>query len=147
MYRIENFRRQHKALLEICEQLSQASRVVDTREHASECARLLARLTGILTQHLAAEDRALYPKLIASSNAHMSDTARSFSMQMGGQAQKYLRFEAEWRSSQAILKNSGRFRLELLRILAMLQTQIEREERILYPMLEKIEKPQHSDAA
>ena len=68
-------------------------------------------------------------------------------MQMGGQAQKYLRFEAEWRSSQAILKNSGRFRLELLRVLAMLQTRIEREERILYPMLEKVEKPQHSDAA
>ena len=139
MYRIANFRRQHEALLEICEQLSKTSRVIDTREHASECARLLARLTGILTQHLAAEDHALYPKLIASSSPHVSDTARSFSMQMGGQAQKYLRFEAEWRSSQAILKNSGRFRLELLRVLAMLQTRIERENRILYPMLEKLE--------
>ena len=147
MYRIENFRRQHEALLEICEQLSQTSRVVDTREHASQCARLLARLTGILTQHLAAEDRALYPRLIASGNPHISDTARSFSVQMGGLAQRYLSFEDEWRSGQAILAEPGRFRAELLRLLAMLHTRIQREDQILYPMLENIEKPQHSDAA
>lgn len=147
MYRIENFRRQHEALLEICEQLSQTSRVIDTREHASQCARLLARMTGILNQHLAAEDRALYPRLIASSNPHVSDTARSFSMQMGGQAQKYLSFERQWRSSQAILRERARFRTELIRILAMLQTRIERENQILYPMLENMEKTQQSDAA
>ena len=147
MYRIENLRRQHEALLEMSEQLSQSSRVIDTKQHASQCARLLARMTGILTQHLAAEDRALYPRLIVSDNPHVSDTARSFSIQMGGLAQRYLGFEDEWRSGQAILAEPGRFRIELIRILAMLHKRIERENQILYPMLEDIEKKQRSGEA
>ena len=61
------FRRQHDALMDLAAQLTASMQSIDSLEDAKQAARLLAKMTGVLTQHLAAEDKSLYPRLMSSS--------------------------------------------------------------------------------
>jgi hemerythrin-like domain-containing protein len=129
-----NLRRQHDVILALADDLVAAQESLATSAEAAGAATRLAKLTGVLQLHLAAEDRALYPRLRASSDAAVADTARRFMREMGGLAQVYGEFEARWRSASAIQANPDGFRAETAAVLGALGTRIARENAELYPL-------------
>lgn len=134
MSRSANLRRQHDAILALASDLTAAQSSLTSQAEGALAATRLAKLTGVLNLHLAAEDRALYPQLRASSDPAVADTARRFMQEMGGLAKVYGEFAARWRSATAILANPEGFRTETAAVLSALGTRIDRENTELYPL-------------
>lgn len=134
MSRSANLRRQHDAILALASDLTDAQSTLATHAEAALAATRLAKLTGVLNLHLAAEDRALYPQLRASSDPAVAETARRFMREMGGLAKVYAEFAARWRSATTILADPEGFRTETAAVLSALGTRIERENTELYPL-------------
>lgn len=68
MERTENFRRQHKELLQITTDLSSLLREEQLRKNASEARGVLSMLAGKLKIYLTMEDDVLYPSPTAIQN-------------------------------------------------------------------------------
>lgn len=133
-----NLRRQHDAILDLIAEITGLQAALETREHATAVARRLAKLTGVVQVHLAAEDKALYPRMMASSNSEAAEVAGRFTAEMGGLAKAYLEFESRWRSASDILDNAASFRKESQAVFAVLAKRIERENIELYPLADAI---------
>ncbi|XUU61683.1 hemerythrin domain-containing protein [Erythrobacter sp. HA6-11] len=139
MSQTHTFRRQHAAIEKLASELSEAMSGIDADPDAELCAHIIAKMTGILTLHLAAEDRSLYPRMIASSDPGVSKTASKFAEEMGNLAPAYSEFEARWRSADAICDDPQGFRHEANAILQALSTRIHRENTVLYPLAERMQ--------
>ncbi|NVE95095.1 hemerythrin domain-containing protein [Altererythrobacter lutimaris] len=139
MSQTRTFRRQHAALEKLATELSEAMSRIDADPDAERCAHIIAKMTGILILHLAAEDRSLYPRMIASSDPAVSKTASEFAEEMGNLAPAYSEFEAKWRSADAICDDPQGFRQEAQAILQALSTRIHRENTVLYPIAESMQ--------
>lgn len=133
-----NFRRQHDALEALSDELKDAMSRLRSPQDATSCAAILARMTGVLTVHLAAEDRSLYPRLIDSDGEVAATTAKQFVEEMGGLATAYRQFESRWSSGTAIYSDTEAFREEANAILAALGHRIARENKELYPLADRI---------
>lgn len=120
---------------------------IETTEQADSCARILAKMTGILGQHLAAEDRSLYPRMMASSDPSVAKTARQFADEMGDLASVYQSFEVNWRTGKAILAAPQSFREAASTVLNALAIRIKRENEVLYPLAESMLTPPSMSAA
>lgn len=129
-----NLRRQHDAILALANELIAAQASLRIPAEAAEAARRLAKLTGVLQLHLAAEDKSLYPRLKASGDAEVAETASRFMDEMGGLARAYGDFDAKWRSEAAILSDPAGFRSQTAEVVAALSTRIARENKELYPL-------------
>lgn len=107
---------------------------LNTRDDAMECARLMAKLTGILRFHLAAEDNSLYPRMQASPDPEVSQTAAAFAAEMGGLAELFEDFVSNWPDGAAIFVNPEGFRTEAALVFSALSRRIKRENDELYPL-------------
>ncbi|MEM8726526.1 MAG: hemerythrin domain-containing protein [Pseudomonadota bacterium] len=136
MSRTQILRRQHQTLDQLATQLEHSMEQIKTHDDAMRCARQLAKMTGILQFHLAAEDHSLYPRMQASSDPTTARTARSFAQEMGGLATAYAEFADKWRTGNAILSDPEGFRTEAQLIFSALSKRIERENEELYPLAE-----------
>jgi hypothetical protein len=134
MNRTANLRRQHDALLAMAADLQDDIERLATIADAQRIAGLLARLTGVLSMHLAAEDKALYPAMMASSDRRTADCARTFEDQMGGLAAAYMAFADAWRSPDRILAETDAFARDCETVFGALAIRIKRENEELYPL-------------
>lgn len=133
------FRRQHDTILALAQDLVAAQLAVRTPDDAARAARCLAKLTGVLQMHLAAEDKALYPRLKLSRDPEVAVMANSFMTEMGGLAEAYGEFEARWRSSSAIMADPAGFVEHTAAVMGALEIRIARENSELYPLLDAAE--------
>lgn len=131
------FRRQHKTLLLLSAELKTALAAAPTKEQASNCANLLSKINGVLSVHLAAEDKSLYPRLMAANDQAIALLAKQFSDEMGGLAGVYDDFQRRWSSSTKIYDDFSAFRGEAESVLQALGERIAREERELYPLADR----------
>lgn len=134
---IQELRQEHAALVEIVGRLSAA---VDAPESPPmvELFDLRRELSSTLTAHLKAEDWALYPRLMESGNPVISATAKSFSDEMGGLAAAFGVYTQRW-DAMSIKGNWNGFCLETRDIIAALTMRITRENRDLYPLVDKLD--------
>lgn len=137
MSRTYTLRRQHDALEQLTQQIITRMQRINTRDDAMECARTLAKLTGILQLHLAAEDNSLYPRLRASPDRKTAETARAFAEEMGGLATIYSEFVSEWPTGNAIFADLEGFRTQASLVFSALARRIGRENEELYPLAEQ----------
>lgn len=133
------FRRQHDTILSLAGDLVEAQAAVLSEADAARAARCLAKLTEVLQMHLAAEDKALYPRLKLSRDPEVAAMANSFLTEMGGLAEAYGAFEAKWRSSSAIIADPAGFAEHTAAVLGALEIRIARENNELYPLLDAAE--------
>ena len=91
-------------------------------------------LSSTLIAHLEEEDSSLYPVLMASGDAQIQATARAFSDEMGGLADKYRDHVERW-DAEAIAADWAGFCSDCRRILGALTLRIARENRDLYPLI------------
>lgn len=101
-------------------------------------ARVRWAMSRRLAEHLAKEDRLLYPRVQASADAHAARIADRFAREMGGLAAAYRDYIAGW-SADRIRSEWLAFRAHSRTVIEALRHRIGREERELYPLVAALE--------
>lgn len=133
---IERLRAEHAALIalaRIVTELLQAPGPARLTELAS--ARALLRET--LVRHLKCEDWILYPRLRATGDADLMHITREFELEMGDLASEYVAYDDKW-TAERVAAKWAEFSRETIEIFGALATRVEREERELYPLADKL---------
>jgi iron-sulfur cluster repair protein YtfE (RIC family) len=95
------------------------------------------KLSSLLIAHLKAEDWVLYPPLLSSADPKVAEVARHFVDEMGGLAQAFTVYVERW-DALSIESDWPRYQRESRGIIDALTKRIIRENRDLYPLLERI---------
>jgi hypothetical protein len=133
---IERLRAEHVALIalaRIVTELLQAPGPSRLTELAS--ARGLLRET--LVRHLKCEDWILYPRLRATGDPNLMHITREFELEMGDLAAEYVAYDDKWTAERVAAKWTE-FCRETIEVFGVLATRVEREERELYPLADKL---------
>jgi hypothetical protein len=101
----------------------------------SDLFRVRHDLSFTLIAHLKAEDWVLYPRMFASPDARVAQTAFEFAVEMGGLADVFADYVDRW-SAHSIEEDWDGYRAETRCMIDALTKRITREDRELYPMLE-----------
>jgi hypothetical protein len=98
-----------------------------------------SELSSLLIAHLKTEDWLLYPPLLASADSHIASVARAFSVEMGGLAAAFRVYCAKW-GANAIVDNWAGYCGDSRHLIDVLTTRITRENRELYPLLDRLKR-------
>jgi iron-sulfur cluster repair protein YtfE (RIC family) len=134
---LAKLRSEHAALIEIARRLS----AIIAEPEPPEPAVLFGvrrELNSVLIAHLKAEDWVLYPRLFASPDPAVEQTAREFSDEMGDLAYAYSAHTQKWTANTIAADWSG-YCSETGAILEALGKRIVRENGELYPLLEAMD--------
>ncbi len=138
MSTLAELRNEHAELVRIVKELAT---LID-RDTPPACLDLFdvrRRLSGLLIAHLKAEDWVLYPPLLESDDPEIAAVARQFVDERGGLAQAFTVFIERW-DALSIEADWSRYQKEAQGIIEALSNRIARENRELYPLLERIER-------
>ncbi|MGE9842480.1 hemerythrin domain-containing protein [Selenomonas bovis] len=80
----------HTSIHSLLKHLSAFTSASILAANAEEASRAVSRLAELLTVHLAAEDKFLYPSLARSEDEHIRTTAARFDEEMGHLASTFL---------------------------------------------------------
>lgn len=135
---IIKLRQDHARLVEIVGRLKTAIEA-ETPPPAVELYAVRRELASNLIAHLKAEDWALYPGLLESADPEVAATARAFSDEMGGLAAAFGVYSQRW-DAMSIQANWAGFQSETRGIIDALTNRIVRENRELYPLLDRLDR-------
>lgn len=138
MSSLAHLREEHAELVRIVGQLQKLIEH-DSPPPQVELFQVRRKLSSVLIAHLKAEDWVLYPPLLNSSDAEISGTAQQFVDEMGGLAQAYSVFNEKW-DALSIEADWAHYQAEAKGIIDALTNRIVRENRDLYPLLEKLQR-------
>ena len=99
---------------------------------------VLISLSGKLKAHLSKEDSELYPDLLASGDAKLTDMAAAFQSEMGGLSQAFEDYMTTWRSIEALEDDPDGFVRASEAIIDALSDRINRENRELYMLADRL---------
>src|SRR3989337_4600313 len=105
-------RSQHKDAIAMIDRLFNQLTHYNGASDAYGIALQLAKLTQLMRVHFAQEDYTLYPKLMASPDGDVAETARAFQSESGALWSQFEAFVRHWSTSTAIPLNFGQFRTE-----------------------------------
>ncbi|HEU0311203.1 MAG TPA: hemerythrin domain-containing protein [Sphingomicrobium sp.] len=135
MTRIDILRRQHDDALAMAQRLLELVDQFQPGQTASPIVLQLNRLHGLLRIHFAHEDFELYPRLVSSPDPKIARIAQGFVDEMGALASEIECFARHWPSSASIAANFDEFREAVNELMLALAVRIERENRLLFPLL------------
>ena len=138
MSSLAQLRQEHAELVKIVGDL-QAMIDHDAPPPAVELFNIRRKLSGVLIAHLKAEDWVLYPPLLACNDPEIAATAKQFVEEMGGLAQAYSVFNERW-DALTIDSDWDGYRKAAGGIIDALTNRIIRENRDLYPLLERVQR-------
>ncbi len=138
MLNLVKLREEHAQLVSIVRRLSEEIGQ-DKPGPSAELHVLRRELSSTLIRHLKAEDWILYPKLLGSSDTAVVATARKFNDEMGGLAAAFMAYSEKW-GPLAIERDWAGYREETATIADALTQRITRENRELYPLLERFDR-------
>lgn len=133
-----SLRRQHDTMLSLASDLHGKLDGIEDFGDAAWALRQLARITGLLKFHLAAENGALYPRLMASPDRATAAMASRYHTEIGVIERAYSAYVSKWGSSSAILTDLEGFRRDTRAIFAALAQRIERETHEFYPVVDAV---------
>ena len=99
---------------------------------------LRRQLSATLISHLKAEDWVLYPRLLASSDDAIAETARTFNEEMGGLAAAFMAYSDKWNAT-AIAQDWAAYCADSRTIIDAPTDRITRENRELLPLLDRLD--------
>lgn len=132
----DRFRQQHDELLALANDLAAELDPGKLAQDAAAARSLLSKLAGKLLLHLGAEDQHLYPRLIESDNPETRRIARQFVEEMGDIAKVFTAYNERWRTTGSIQNHADDFIYETKAIYGALATRIDKENSILYPLMD-----------
>ena len=107
-------------------------------QFARDIAQELGALSRLVTQHLAVEDRILYPTLAQSGNQGVAAMSARYQQEMQGIAFKFINFARQWSDAAHLAKEPEGFRAEANTVLRGVYERIQRENREFYPAIEAL---------
>ncbi|MFT0531464.1 hemerythrin domain-containing protein [Castellaniella hirudinis] len=107
-------------------------------DYAVDIAQELRALSQVVTQHLAIEDRILYPSLERSGDARMARMSRAYQNDMQGIASAFIHFARRWSNVSLLQKNPDGFRSEANTVLKNVHQRMVRENHEFYPTIESL---------
>lgn len=137
MVDIQNLQRQHQEISKLIGQLAAYDRKEVVEEKAFEISLLLGSLSGKIKLHLLADDRYVYPLLTAHSNMEIKAISQKFADEMGNLSAIFLQFQEKYANAAQIRALAPGFAAELKGIISAIQERIVREDKSLYPLLER----------
>jgi iron-sulfur cluster repair protein YtfE (RIC family) len=139
MPRTELFRQQHESIIALAQEITWRLDPSVLASNARDTWMLLSTLSGKLGTHLAMEDRSLYPSLLNHSDQKVKHTAREFITEMGTISQAYSSYKVKWATSSSIQEAPDIFVKETRQIFSALRQRVDKENKILYPLLDTVE--------
>jgi len=133
----DDYRKQHEEILELVTKLSGYLYEQKLKKEAQEARKILSKLSGALKVHLAMEDNSLYPRLLASKDEEIKKIARQFIEEIGGIAPVFNNYINKWPNPASIESNPSEFVNETNELFNALKNRIDRENNILYPLIDK----------
>lgn len=133
----DDYRRQHEEILELVSKLSSYLYEQKLKNNAQEARKILSKLSGALKVHLAMEDNSLYPRLLVSKDEKIKEVARQFIEEIGGIAPVFNNYLNKWPNPASIESNPEEFINETSELFSALRNRIDRENNILYPLIDK----------
>ncbi|MDY0309529.1 MAG: hemerythrin domain-containing protein [Castellaniella sp.] len=132
---IDRFKHQHVEILSGINQLRRLSHQ-GIADHAVDIAHALNMLARVVIQHLAIEDRILYPSLEHSGNERMARMGATYQGDMKGIANGFINFSRRWANATMLTRNPEGFRAEANTVLKQVHDRMLRENREFYPAIE-----------
>jgi hemerythrin-like domain-containing protein len=134
---IDKFKKDHD---EIVSQVNELRELVQSgiMENATEIAKLIINMSTVIKLHLAAEDRMLYPAYSKSKDSSISKVGHMFQKEMGDIASAYLEFVGRWNRAARLSQDPAGFREEANNIFKALHFRIQRENKELYPLADRV---------
>ncbi|WP_242126033.1 hemerythrin domain-containing protein [Sphingobium sp. Sx8-8] len=129
---IGELQRQHRELSVTASQLARAIADDAVRQSVGALRWQLARQ---LMTHLALEDRIFYPGVQRAGDDHARRTASRLQTEMGPLAEAFSAYMARW-SDDRVSREWAGFCAETRELLDVLASRIEKEDRILYPLVD-----------
>lgn len=108
-------------------------------DRAVDIARELKALAQVVTQHLAIEDRILYPTLEKSGDARVADMSRRYQDDMQGIASAFIKFAHQWGNATQLARDPEGFRTQANTVLKDIYQRMLRENREFYPAIEALQ--------
>ena len=127
---IKAFQKEHKQVFDALKLIQQAGiRSKQSRE-------TLRSIKNLLVNHLAKEDKTLYPLLLASNDQTTRATAREYIKDMQVTSRVVLAFFDKYSSDNLTASQSldADFITDIITLMKKLQLRIAREEKFLYPL-------------
>ena len=98
----------------------------------------LGKLSATIRLHLSIEDLMLYPALANAADPDIAATGKRFRQDMGGLADAYRAFAANWNAGARIAADPDGFRREADAIFEALHARIRHETHELLPLVEQV---------
>ncbi|GAA0782439.1 hemerythrin domain-containing protein [Castellaniella ginsengisoli] len=134
---IDRFKHQHVEILSGISLLRRLSHQ-GVSDHAVDIAHELKTLAQVVIQHLAIEDRILYPSLEQSGNERMARMSADYQNDMKGIANAFINFARRWANATMLTRNPEGFRAEANTVLKNVHDRMLRENREFYPAIEAL---------
>ena len=138
--RTEAFRRQHFELEQLANQLKRQLNEKSYPQNIDDVQTTLSAMEGLLRIHLAMEDNALYPKLMADQDPEIRALAIRFREDFGSVYQTFTDFRRKW-NAERMAKEPDEFPIHAKQVLQALTQRIQQENETLYPRVDAIEPP------
>lgn len=132
---LELLNEHHASIRALLKTLDAASSEAAVTAHAEEISRAISRLAGLLSVHLAAEDKFLYPSLARSNDEKIRTTSAHFAEEMGDLANVFLSYKEDWMTPTKIRQDPAACLAATKNVLAALRERLGREDEQLYPLL------------
>ncbi len=137
MNAVHAYRRQHGEIAATINTLSELLRDQDAVSRTFDIRAVLNELSSKLDDHLALEDRVLYPRLLEHGDARVRAAAAELQGELSGLHAVCDQYFAAWSSVSTIAARFHTFRFETRAVMARLQDRMRREDEELGPALEQ----------
>ena len=132
---LEILKDHHASIYEYIHAINSCHSDLQVEQQADAIAKSLARLAGLISIHLAAEDKFLYPSLSQSSDDTVRQMAMRFEQDMGGLAAIFMAYKEAFMTPTKIKADIPKFRHETERVIGALLERLQREDKELYPLV------------
>jgi hemerythrin-like domain-containing protein len=138
MARTDNLRKQHAEIMTLARQINGLLSDDLDASAAAEVRPLLSKLVGLITLHLAMEDKTLYPSLATHPDAAARTLGKRYQEEMGSIGVVFGQYVDQWRTTAQMCADPVRFNAESKAIFNALSKRIHHENKELYPLLDKL---------
>lgn len=132
------FREQHTELMALAGEIAAMLDPARVKGEPEKIRHLLSQLAGKLKIHLAVEDNALYPTLLAHPSPEIQAKAKAFVDEMGGIKQAFMAYLDKYPSPRELEASPEAFVRDTRGLFAVLEKRIHAEDTDLYQVLDAL---------
>jgi len=136
MKQFNQLKEAHKTICELMEEIE--TMLVNIEANASQIAKVISRLAGILKIHLGNEDLYLYPAMLKSEDITLQSKATAFQSEMGGLSEAFMSFKDMYNTQSKITQNLSTAEKDINLVFKKIKARIHEEDNDLYPLAEKV---------